>query len=177
MRYYETLYIVNPNLENEALDITMGEIGTQLEKTKSKLINHRVWGKKRLAYQIENQKYGSFILLQFEGGEQDQMNEFNTWMKLNNSILRHMTVALDDKPEVYEEKVKEEPVEKEAPKGASEETPESDLEDEVVVVETTSEETETQPDVTEEKSTEETETTKDVSDESSEEDTEEKEAE
>jgi len=88
-----------------------------------------------------------------------------------------MTVALDDKPEVYEEKVKEEPVEKEAPKGASEETPESDLEDEVVVVETTSEETETQPDVTEEKSTEETETTKDVSDESSEEDTEEKEAE
>ena len=177
MRYYETLYIVNPNLENEALDITMGEIGTQLEKTKSKLINHRVWGKKRLAYQIENQKYGSFILMQFEGGEQDQMNEFNTWMKLNNSILRHMTVALDDKPEVYEEKVKEEPVEKEAPKGASEETPESDLEDEVVVVETTSEETETQPDVTEEKSTEETETTKDVSDESSEEDTEEKEAE
>ncbi len=173
MRYYETLYIVNPNLENEALDITMGEIGTELEKSKSKIINHRVWGKKRLAYQIENQKYGSFILLQFEGGEQDQMNEFNTWMKLNNSVLRHMTVALDDKPEVYEEKVKEEPVEKEAPKGASEETPESDLEYDEVVVETASDETE----VTEEKSTEETETTKDVSDESSEEDTEEKEAE
>jgi len=168
MRYYETLYIVNPNLENEALDITMGEIGTQLEKTKSKLINHRVWGKKRLAYQIENQKYGSFILLQFEGGEQDQMNEFNTWMKLNNSILRHMTVALDDKPEVYEEKVKEEPVEKEAPKGASEETPANEA-----VVETASDETE----VTEEESTEETETTEDVSDESSEADTEEKEAE
>jgi hypothetical protein len=88
-----------------------------------------------------------------------------------------MTVALDDKPEVYEDKVKEERVEKEAPKGASEETPESDLEDDEVVVETTSEEAETQPDVTEEKSTEETETTKDVSDESSEEDTEEKEAE
>ena len=112
MRYYETLYIVNPNLENEALDITMGEIGTELEKSKSKIINHRVWGKKRLAYQIENQKYGSFILLQFEGGEQDQMNEFHTWMKLNNSVLRHMTVALDDKPEVYEEEVKEVPVEK-----------------------------------------------------------------
>ena len=172
MRYYETLYIVNPNLENEALDITMGEIGTELEKTKSKLINHRVWGKKRLAYQIENQKYGSFILLQFEGGEQDQMKEFNTWMKLNNSILRHMTVTLDDKPEVYEEKVKEEPVEKEVSEGTVKETPESDLANE-----TTSDETETQPDVTEEKSTEETETTKNVSDESSEEDTEEKEAE
>ena len=172
MRYYETLYIVNPNLENEALDITMGEIGTELEKSKSKLINHRVWGKKRLAYQIENQKYGSFILLQFEGGEQNQMNEFNTWMKLNNSVLRHMTVALDEKPEVYVEEVKEKPVEKEAPKDTVEETAANEA-----VVETTSEETETQSDVTEEESTEETETTEDVSDESLEEDTEEKEAE
>ena len=172
MRYYETLYIINPNLENEALDITMGEIGTALGKTKSKLINHRVWGKKRLAYQIENQKYGSFILLQFEGGEQNQMNEFNTWMKLNNSVLRHMTVALDEKPEVYVEEVKEKPVEKEAPEGTVEETPANEA-----VVETTSEETETQPDVTEEEPTEETETTEDVSDESSEADTEEKEAE
>ena len=140
MRYYETLYIVNPNLENEALDITMGEIGTELEKSKSKLINHRVWGKKRLAYQIENQKYGSFILMQFEGGEQDQMNEFNTWMKLNNSVLRHMTVALDEKPEVHEEEVKEEsaskettetPATKEAPAEAeaSEETESESLEE------------------------------------------------
>ena len=172
MRYYETLYIVNPNLENEALDITMGEIGTELEKSKSKLINHRVWGKKRLAYQIENQKYGSFILLQFEGGEQNQMNEFNTWMKLNNSVLRHMTVALDEKPEVYVEEVKEKPVEKEASESTVEETPANEA-----VVETTSEETETQSDVTEEESTEETETTEGASDESSEADTEEKEAE
>ena len=172
MRYYETLYIVNPNLENEALDITMGEIGTELEKSKSKIINHRVWGKKRLAYQIENQKYGSFILLQFEGGEQDQMNEFNTWMKLNNSVLRHMTVALDEKPEVYVEEVKEKPVEKEASESTVEETPANEA-----VVETTSEETETHPDVTEEEPTEETETTEDASDESSEADTEEKEAE
>jgi len=169
MRYYETLYIVNPNLENEALDITMGEIGTELKKTKSKLINHRVWGKKRLAYKIENQKYGSFILLQFEGGEQNQLNEFNTWMKLNNSVLRHMTVALDEKPEVYVEEVKEKPVEKEASEGTVEEIPMNEI-----VVETISEETETQFDDTEEESTEETE---DVSDESLEPDTEEKEAE
>jgi small subunit ribosomal protein S6 len=172
MRYYETLYIVNPNLENEALDITMGEIGTELEKTKSKLINHRIWGKKRLAYQIENQKYGSFILLQFEGGEQNQMNEFNTWMKLNISVLRHMTVALDEKPEVYVEEVKEKPVQKEASESTVEETPANEA-----VVNTTSEEAETQSDVTEEESTEETETTEDGSDESLEADTEEKEAE
>ena len=44
MRYYEIIYIVNPNLDNEVLDKTMVEIGKELDKTKSKLINHRVWG-------------------------------------------------------------------------------------------------------------------------------------
>ena len=118
MRYYETIYIVNPNLENEVLDKTMVEIGKELDKTKSKLINHRVWGKKRLAYPIEKQKYGSFILMQFEGGDQSKMVDFDTWMKLNKSVLRHMIVGLDNKPDVYVEESKKEPrVDKETTPG------------------------------------------------------------
>ena len=108
MSFYETLYIVDPNLENKSLEKTMSEIGKQLEKTKSKIINHRVWGKKRLAYSIERQKYGSYILIQFEGGDQQKMIEYDTWMKLNNSVLRHMTVLLNDKPEIYVEEKKPE---------------------------------------------------------------------
>ena len=46
MRYYETVYIVDPNLENTILEKTMTEIGQELEKTKAKIINHRDWGKK-----------------------------------------------------------------------------------------------------------------------------------
>jgi len=106
MSFYETLYIVDPNLENKSLEKTMNEIGKELEKTNSKIINHRVWGKKRLAYSIERQKYGSYILIQFEGGDQKKMNEYDTWMRLNNSVLRHMTVLLDEKPEVYVEEKK-----------------------------------------------------------------------
>ena len=108
MSFYETLYIVDPNLENKSLEKTMDEIGKELEKTKSKIINHRVWGKKRLAYSIERQKYGSYILIQFEGGDQQKMVEYDTWMRLNNSVLRHMTVLLDDKPEIYVEEKKPE---------------------------------------------------------------------
>ena len=106
MSFYETLYIVDPNLENKSLEKTMNEIGKELEKTKSKIINHRVWGKKRLAYSIERQKYGSYILIQFEGGDQQKMVEYDTWMKLNNSVLRHMTVLLDEEPEIYVEEKK-----------------------------------------------------------------------
>ena len=108
MSFYETLYIVDPNLENKSLEKTMNEIGKELEKTKSKIINHRVWGKKRLAYSIERQKYGSYILIQFEGGDQQKMVEFDTWMRLNNSVLRHMTVLLNEKPEIYVEEKKPE---------------------------------------------------------------------
>ena len=111
MRYYETIYIVDPNLENLVLDKTMDEISKELEKTESKLSNHRIWGTKRLAYQIDKQKYGTYVLLQFEEGNQEKMIDFSTWMKLNNSIIRHMTVLLDVKPELYvEESKKEEPV-------------------------------------------------------------------
>ena len=104
MSFYETLYIVDPNLENNALEKIMDEIGKELVKTKSKIINHRIWGKKRLAYPIDRQKYGSYIILQYEGGgNQDKMNEYDIWMRLNNSILRHITVLLKQKPEIYVE--------------------------------------------------------------------------
>ena len=104
MRYYETIYIIDPNLENSVVEKTMNQIGQELEKTKAKIINHRDWGKKRLAYQIAKQKYGSFILLQFEIDDLSKMQDFDQWLKLNNLILRHMTVSLDQKPEQYIEK-------------------------------------------------------------------------
>tara|TARA_B100000579_G_C22478187_1_gene686668 strand:+ start:13 stop:411 length:399 start_codon:yes stop_codon:yes gene_type:complete len=101
MRYYETIYIINPNLDNNNLDAILTEVGEQLTKTGSKIINHYNWGKKRLSYSIDNQKYGSYIILQYETDNKSKMNEFEMWMKLNNAIIRHMTTVLEDKPSIY----------------------------------------------------------------------------
>ena len=101
MRFYETLYIVNPNFENDKLTKFQKEIEIELRKTKSRLINHRIWNKKRLAYPIDKQKYGTYMLLQFEGGNLDKITDFDTWMKLSNQVLRHMTTTLNSEPEVY----------------------------------------------------------------------------
>ena len=106
MRYYETIYIVNPNLDNNTLSNILVEIAKELAKTKSKVINHYNWGKKRLAYPIDKQKYGSYIILQYEGGDKSKINDFDTWMKLNNAIVRHMTILLDEKPKVHVEEKK-----------------------------------------------------------------------
>ncbi len=122
MRFYETLYIVDSNLENKALEKEMGDIGKELEKTKSKIINHRVWGKKRLAYTIQRQKYGSYIILQYAGGELGKMPDFDTWMKLNNSVLRHMTVSLSEEPAVHVEEEKSEQIDEKTQKQDSEHT-------------------------------------------------------
>ncbi len=115
MRYYETIYIVNPNLDSNVLKAILDDVKKELDKTKSKIINHYNWGKKRLAYQIENQKYGSYIIIQYGGGDKLKMTEFDTWMKLNNAIIRHMTVLLDSKPDLYieEEKVEDKEEKKE----------------------------------------------------------------
>ena len=104
MRYYETIYIVDPNLENSVLEKTMNQIGQELEKTKAKIINHREWGKKRLAYQVAKQKYGSFILLQYEVEDLSEMQDFELWLRLNSLVLRHMTVSLNERPEKYVDK-------------------------------------------------------------------------
>ena len=53
---------------------------------------------------MDNQKYGSFILLQYQIKELSKMNDFDTWLKLNSLVLRHMTVSLDKKPDKYIEK-------------------------------------------------------------------------
>ena len=103
MRYYEILYIINPKFEKDKINSTIVEVTRKLEETKSKIINHYIWGKKRLSYPINNQKYGTYVLLQFEDGDRIKMNDFDTWMKLENLIMRHITIKLDNRPEVIEE--------------------------------------------------------------------------
>jgi len=103
MRYYEILYIINPNFEKDKINSTIVEVTRKLEETKSKIINHYIWGKKRLSYPINNQKYGTYVLLQFEDGDRVKMDDFDDWMKLENLIMRHITIKLDNRPKVIEE--------------------------------------------------------------------------
>ena len=59
---------------------------------------HNIWGKKRLAYQIDNQKYGTFVLMNFETEEGSGIAGFESYMKLNISVLRAQTIRLKSRP-------------------------------------------------------------------------------
>ena len=103
MRYYELIYIVNSNIERKKIDQVMKDIESRLEDTGSKIINHVVWGKKKLAYPIKGNTYGNYILLHYEGGNNNKLNEFNSWLKLSGLVIRHMVVKLEEKPDIVKE--------------------------------------------------------------------------
>ena len=102
MRYYELIYIVSSNVERKKNDQAMKEIGEKIQETGSKIINHIVWGKKKLAYPIKNNTYGTYILAHYQGGDNDKLREFDSWLKLSDLTIRHMIVKLDGKPDIVE---------------------------------------------------------------------------
>ena len=100
MRYYESLYIVNPNYENERLDKEIDSVSKKAIELGFKSLNHKPWGKKRLAYAIDGHKYGAYIIFQFETESVSNLSEFERFMVLNKSVIRNQTVALSAKPEI-----------------------------------------------------------------------------
>ena len=98
MRYYESLYIVNPNYENERLDKEIDSVSKKAIELGFKSLNHKPWGKKRLAYVIDGHKYGAYIIFQFETESVGNLTEFERFMVLNKSVIRNQTVALSAKP-------------------------------------------------------------------------------
>ena len=108
MRYYELIYIVNSNVERKKIDQVMKDISSRLENTDSKIINHVVWGKKKLAYPIKGNTYGTYILAHYNGGNNEKLSESDSWLKLSGLAIRHMIVKLDKEPEVVESLSQEE---------------------------------------------------------------------
>ena len=68
-------------------------------------------GKKKLAYPIQGHKYGTYILVQYQGGNKDKLDEFDSWLKLSDLVIRHMIVRIEKEPDVLEKVDKESPIE------------------------------------------------------------------
>ena len=121
MRYYELIYIVSSSVERKKNDQAMKEIGKKIEETGSKIINHIIWGKKKLAYPIKGNTYGTYILAHYQGGDNDKLQEFDSWLKLSDLAIRHMIVKLDEKPDIVENLEENDAAEKGKDKSSDEE--------------------------------------------------------
>ena len=97
MNYYETLYIVHPVLESGRLKDIIMAVEDSLKKMGGDLLAIELWGKRKLAYFIDKQKYGTYVLIQYNGEGQCTHN-FAIELEHNPNILAHLTtsIAQDD---------------------------------------------------------------------------------
>ena len=103
MRYYETIYIVHPDFEDSRLDEIMSIVDKQIEKNCDEIVNSYVWGKRRLAYDINKISYGTYVIVHYSA-KNSFMKELNSWMKIQENILANMTIRLEEPPTQKEEK-------------------------------------------------------------------------
>jgi small subunit ribosomal protein S6 len=95
VRYYEAIYIVHPNLEDEGLTKLVNETKDMLKKREGEVVYEEVLGKKRLAYSIQRQRFGTYVLLQFRGDGSGNAR-LNQDLELYDDILAHMIVRIDE---------------------------------------------------------------------------------
>jgi len=94
MRYYETVVIIHPALEGGLLKDNIVEIQKLAEQKGGDLKNTEVWGRKKLAYLIDKQKYGTYTMLQFTG-DGVKINEMNVELEHNPNVLAYMTIKIN----------------------------------------------------------------------------------
>ena len=94
MVHYETMYIVHPALEAGRLKDLILSIESSLHDLGGKTKTIEVWGKKKLAYPINKEKYGMYVLLQFES-DGSKNKEFNTTLDHNTNVLAYLTTKID----------------------------------------------------------------------------------
>ena len=94
MAYYETMYIVHPALEAGRLKDLILSVESTLKELGGKTHNIDAWGKKKLAYPINKEKYGMYVLLQFEA-DGSKNKELNTTLDHNTNILAYLTTKID----------------------------------------------------------------------------------
>ena len=108
VRYYETLYIINPNLADEEYGDVLAKFSALVEKNKGVIIKVDEWGKKNLAYEVKKFDKGSYVLMQYCGGPHITA-EFRREFKLDERVLKYQTIKLADKadPEALKSKAEE----------------------------------------------------------------------
>ena len=93
IREYETTFIVDSLLPEEQINTTIDKIKDFIEKNSGKISQIDRWGKRRLAYEIAKKQYGYYVYIRFQY-DGDLIKELEREYKLDDSILRYLTVLI-----------------------------------------------------------------------------------
>ncbi len=94
-RNYETTFILSPVLDESSLEQQFSKIEAAVEREGGTVKEWEKWGKRRLAFPIKRQSDGYYAFLRFEGTP-DSIERLVDTFRLDENILRHMHIVLDD---------------------------------------------------------------------------------
>lgn len=95
MKAYEILYIIRPDLDEEATTVLVDRLSGLVATNGGDNLTVDRWGKRRLAYEIDDYKEGQYVLMNFEG-EGRTSQEIERVMKISDDVIRFLTVRKDD---------------------------------------------------------------------------------
>lgn len=90
---YETIFIVNPNLTEEETADVVARFRALIEENAT-IDKVDEWGKRRLAYPINDLNEGYYVLMSFES-KPDFPAELDRIYKITDNIMRSIIVNID----------------------------------------------------------------------------------
>lgn len=88
MRNYELMYIIRPDVEAEAVQ-AVAEKFQGIIADGGQVTKHDVLGKKRLAYEIDKYREGTYVLVHFTAPP-SVVAELERVLKITDEVIRHM---------------------------------------------------------------------------------------
>jgi small subunit ribosomal protein S6 len=93
-KQYELLYVLNPSIGEDALESLSQRI-QDLVAGQGENLEVDVWGRRRLAYEIEDETEGYYVLINFNS-EPDFPNEINRVLRITDNVLRYLVTAVEE---------------------------------------------------------------------------------
>ena len=91
MAEYESMLLVNPELDEEGIEELKARIESIVAEGKGELKKWEVWGRRKLAYSIKKQNEAIYLLMHFKGGP-DVINGLKKTLKMDLNLLRYILI-------------------------------------------------------------------------------------
>ncbi|HEY7732687.1 MAG TPA: 30S ribosomal protein S6 [Gaiellaceae bacterium] len=86
---YEILLLLDPELAEERQAEVIARVRDLIEKGGGTFERHDVWGRRKLAYEIDHKSEGSYHLLSFSTSA-ETLDEIGRVLKIDDAVMRHM---------------------------------------------------------------------------------------
>ena len=96
MKFYEATYIVHSALQEGRLNDIIESVNSFVKSAGGEILYSDNWGRKKLSYMIEKQKYGTYVFFQFKVSDASKIQSLNIEFDHNTNILRALVVNIDE---------------------------------------------------------------------------------